>query len=560
MNNIRLVVLLFGIVAFTLLSAEGFVQEDFQEDFDEEDDSRVHPDLPLELDNKAILPEEQETEYWMSSARNTVAEKITIHSVPNTNVAKNVIFFIGDGMSFQNVAAARMRAGNENHKLSFEKFPYFGMAKTYCVNRQVSDSACTATAYLSGVKANYGTIGLDASVPRYDCKGQLDESHHTTGIGQWSLDACKGIGLVTNTRITHATPAGLFAHTADRYWENDAEVVDDKCDSDEIDDIAEQLVYGKVGRKIKVILGGGRKEFVNETVTDEEGAYGARHDGKNLIEEWKTERSMDGEAKYIWRKSELLGLDIENTDYLLGLFEGDHMKYHKDAVLDPEEPTLSELVATAIKMLQKEKQGYFLFVEGGKIDVAHHESWTQRALDETLELSNAVQLAREMTSEEDTLIVVSADHGHTLTYAGYPSRGADILGVAQNSNIDRMPFTTLSYANGGGYFNTYNELGDTRINITGLYDLSDPEFKFFATVPLNTESHGGDDVGVYASGPWAHLFVGQYEQNILPFAMAYAAQIGYYGDEDLVCASASTLHLAVSLFSLLILHYISRFF
>ncbi|XP_059618644.1 membrane-bound alkaline phosphatase-like [Phlebotomus argentipes] len=553
MKNYRFVLLLLGALA---LCAEA---QNWDEDVDEEEDSRVHPDLPVEdpLNNKAILPEELETEYWMRNGRETVAEKVNIHQNPNTKKAKNIIFFIGDGMSFQTVAAARMKSGNENNKLSFEKFPYFGMAKTYCVNRQVSDSACTATAYFSGVKANYGTIGLDAGVSRYDCAGQADESHHTTGIGQWSLDSCKGVGVVTTTRITHASPAGLFAHVADRYWENDAEVADDECDPETTHDIAEQLVRGKVGSKLKVILGGGRTEFIDRGVTDEEGNAGLREDGQNLIEEWESERSKAGTAKYVWRKSDLAALDVNGTDYLLGLFEGGHMKYHLDALEDPEEPTLSDMVESAIRMLQKEEAGFFLFVEGGKIDVAHHEAWTRRALDETIEFSAAVQLARDMTSEEDTLIVVSADHGHTLTYAGYPSRGADVLGIAQNSNIDRMPFSIMSYANGGGYYNTYNEAGDQRLDITG-FDSSDPEFKYFATVPLNTESHGGDDVGVYASGPWAHLFVGQYEQNVLPFAMSYAAQIGAYGEEQ--TCGASKFHFGLSLFALLaLLHLLRRF-
>uniref|UniRef100_A0A1L8DMY4 Alkaline phosphatase n=2 Tax=Nyssomyia neivai TaxID=330878 RepID=A0A1L8DMY4_9DIPT len=554
MKNSLIVLCVLGTLAFSPARVRSF-QDKFMREFDEEDDSRIHPDLPVSnpFTTKQIQPDELETEYWMKNARETVADKVKIHSQPNTNVAKNIIFFIGDGMSFQTVAAARMHGenGNENNKLSFEKFPYFGMAKTYCVNRQVSDSACTATAYLSGVKANYGTIGLDAGISRYDCTGQNDEAHQTKGIGEWSLDSCKGVGLVTTTRITHATPAGLFAHIADRYWEHDGEVVDDECDPQVTHDIAEQLVRSKVGSKLKVILGGGRKYFLDQSVQDEEQNNGLRQDGQNLIDEWKTERSKEGNANYVWKKSELLGLDVNSTDYLLGLFEGEHMKYHLDAVADPEEPTLSEMVETAIKMLQKEEKGYFLFVEGGKIDVAHHESWTRRALDETLEFSNAIQLARDMTSDQDTLIVVSADHGHTMTYAGYPARGADILGIAQNSNIDRMPMSILSYANGQGYYNTYNELGDVRVNIGG-YNFSDPEFKYFATVPLNTESHGGDDVGVYASGPWAHLFVGQYEQNVLPYAMAYAAQIGAYG-EDMVCG-ATSITFGISLLTLLLIH------
>uniref|UniRef100_A0A1B0GP70 alkaline phosphatase n=1 Tax=Phlebotomus papatasi TaxID=29031 RepID=A0A1B0GP70_PHLPP len=123
--------------------------------------------------------------------------------------------------------------------------------------------------------------------------------------------------------------------------------------------------------------------------------------------------------------------------------------------------------------------------------------------------------------------------------------------------MDRMPFTIMSYANGRGYYNTYNEQGDQRLNISGLYDFSDPEMRYFATVPLNTESHGGDDVGVYASGPWAHLFVGQYEQNILPIAMAYAAQIGTYGSET-ECSGSGSIAIHLGIIALVAVHFLLR--
>lgn len=115
-------------------------------------------------------------------------------------------------------------------------------------------------------------------------------------------------------------------------------------------------------------------------------------------------------------------MDIEKTDYLLGLFEHDHMRYNLDVKKGKlsEEPSLLEMTRTAIKMLQKEDNGFFLFVEGGMIDQAHHYNYAQTSLDETKEFADAIELAREMTSEEDTLIVVTADHSHVFTYNGYP--------------------------------------------------------------------------------------------------------------------------------------------
>jgi alkaline phosphatase len=176
-------------------------------------------------------------------------------------------------------------------------------------------------------------------------------------------------------------------------------------------------------------LGGGRANFRNATEVDEENKNGYRTDGKNLIEDWKNDRSKSGNAEYVWSKKGLQDIDFEKTDYLLGLFEHDHMKYNLDVQKGnlQEEPRLSEMTSAAIKMLQKEDGGYFLFVEGGMIDQAHHYNYAQTSLDETKEFSDAIALARSMTDPEDTLIVVTADHSHVFTYNGYPVSSKFIL-------------------------------------------------------------------------------------------------------------------------------------
>lgn len=182
------------------------------------------------------------------------------------------------------------------------------------------------------------------------------------------------------------------------------------------------MVYNREGKNFKVILGGGRANFRNQSEEDEEGKNGYRTDGKNLIEAWKNERSKSGRAQYVWNKKGLQDIDYTSTDYLLGLFEHDHMRYNLDVRKEnlKDEPTLSEMTIAAIRMLQKEKEGYFLFIEGGMIDQAHHYNYAQTSLDETKEFANAIDIARKMTSEEDTLIVVTADHSHVFTYNGYP--------------------------------------------------------------------------------------------------------------------------------------------
>lgn len=214
----------------------------------------------------------------------------------------------------------------------------------------------------------------------------------------------------------------MYSHIANRYWENDDEVRQSKCDPNTTDDIAEQLIYSETGANLNVIMGGGRKNLLDKSITDEEGHKGARTDGKNFINEWQEiQKNKNREFEYVWNKTTLNKIDYGNTNYLMGLFESDHCRYNLDIKNKSltEEPTLTEMVEAAIKILQKNENGFFLFVEGGRIDTAHHDAFVQHALEETAEMARAVEKAMQMTNETDTLIVVSADHGHTLTYNGY---------------------------------------------------------------------------------------------------------------------------------------------
>uniref|UniRef100_A0A453Z282 Alkaline phosphatase n=3 Tax=Anopheles merus TaxID=30066 RepID=A0A453Z282_ANOME len=487
-------------------------------------DRRVFQSVPI------YDKQEEESEYWR-----TVAQRSLQHQAAHPKSerkAKNVVYFIGDGMGLSTVAAARMYLGNENMYLSFEKFPYFGLAKTYCVNRQVADSACTATAYLSGVKINYGMLNVAASVKRSSCEYDRNATEFK-GLLEWAQQAGKATGIVTTTRITHATPGGTYASSADRNWEDDTEVNNDCPTTRQEDkpvDIATQLVYGAVGKNLKVALGCGRRHFIPADVKDEDGKAGKRSDGVNLIEAWKEVHADMGEARYVSDKKSLLeAAKSKQLDYLLGLFDSSHCLYNleiDDQKLGEVKPKLTDMVDAALSMLEDSKQGYVLFVEGGLIDTAHHSNRPRLSLEETKEFHKAIELARTRTSEEDTLIVVSSDHSHTLMYNGYPTRGNDILGIGDISDKDGLPYTTLSYANGEGFYQTYADGNPSkRLDVAG-YDFSDYRQRYLATVPLSSETHGGEDVGVYASGPGAHLFGGSTEQNVIPLLIAYAANIG----------------------------------
>lgn len=379
-------------------------------------DMHPHREKSLTMTTNSINKAELSKEYWLENAKKLVTKKV--NAFPNTNKAKNVILFVGDGMGLTTTAAARVVLGGEESILSFENFPHTASSKTYCLDKGVADSACTATSFLHGVKNNFGTIGLNGFAQRSNCVDSNNTRLHTESIAKWAQDETMNVGVVTTTRITHATPAGLYANTAERNWETNVEVIASSCDDHQIDDIAEQLVHGKIGSKFKVILGGGSRNFINSTET-EHGNKGMRSDGRNLINEWIAKKSS---RKFIRTRAELM--DLNDEEEIFGLFSSDHLPFHLD-VEDKnlvEIPSLEEMTMKAIEILKKSTKGYFLLVEGGRIDHAHHNTEAKYALDETIEFSKAIQGALESVDLKDTLIVVTSDHSHTLTYAGYAVR------------------------------------------------------------------------------------------------------------------------------------------
>lgn len=307
-------------------------------------------------------------EFWNEKAQKILEDQLKL--TQNTNKAKNIILFIGDGLSQTTTAATRMYLGGEEKSLSYDKFPYYGLARTYCVDHQTGSSSCGANALLHGVKNNRRGIGVSANVLSSQC--HFEESDKTYSIASWAQKVGKATGFVTNTRVTHATPASVYAHVSERDWESNNKI-SDECKNDPSNsniDIAYQMVYNDEAKPLKVILGCGRRHFINETMHDEEKQQGSRTDGKNLIDEWLDDRNKNGNAKYIWHGQQMEELNVNDTDFLLGLFESDHCMYRQDILdnnLRNQEPLLTDMTRIAIKMLQKEENGYFLMVEGGRI-------------------------------------------------------------------------------------------------------------------------------------------------------------------------------------------------
>jgi alkaline phosphatase len=273
-------------------------------------------------------------------------------------------------------------------------------------------------------------------------------------------------------------------------------------------------------------MGGGRTYFLPNTVTDPEypATKGRRLDGRNLAAEWVGTRGTMGGAAFVWNKSQFDAFDPASNEYLLGLFEPSHVQYEADRARDTAgEPSLTEMTDKALRLLMKDHKGFFLHVEGGRIDHAHHAGNAKRALLETIEFSNAIRRTVEMLRAagqlDETLIIVSADHSHVFTIAGYPSRGNNILGLvrevpakdgaplANSADANGLPYTTLGYQNGPGHRGATG-----RPNLTSV-DTTDLEFLQEAAVPLGSETHAGEDVGIYARGPKAYLVRGTMEQN-----------------------------------------------
>ena len=421
--------------------------------------------------------------------------------------AKNVILFIGDGMGISTITAARIyeaqkrgETGEEN-TLSFERFPNLAMVKTYNTNAQVPDSAGTATAMHSGLKTRIGVLGIGPEAVKGVCKDAL--AHPLPLLGEEVKARGLALGIVTTTRITHATPASVYSRSADRDWESDTNIPADQ-QGQGCKDIALQLAEAR----FDVALGGGTAMFYGKEKGGRRGDAAA-----DLPAAWAAKNGgvVVKDAASLWA--------APMDKPVLGLFHPSHMSFMAERKPDSTEPTLTDMTAQAIARLKADPDGFYLMVEGGRIDHGHHAGQAGFALEEAVEFARAVQWAVDNTDPEETLIMVTADHSHVFTIAGYPKRGNDILGlvVAPEGRgedggdgvtpvlaADGTPYTTLGYANGPGAVS-----GERPVPQTGIAARQQ------SLVPTGIETHGGEDVALFATGPGAERARGVIEQNVI---------------------------------------------
>jgi alkaline phosphatase len=503
--------------------------------------------------DQSVIPDYQANNPWFTDAVAKIKDKPRFAGKAR---AKNVILFVGDGMGVSTVTAARILEGQlkgmqgEENNLSFDMFPFTGLAKTYNVDAQTPDSAGTMTAMMSGVKTDVGVIGVDEDIVRGDCS-TVAGNELVTALELAEL-AGKSTGVISTARITHATPAATYAKSADRNWEDisdmPAEAVDAGCV-----DIATQLVEFENNLQdryptakhidgIEVVMGGGRRHFLPKDPAfnspDAAGSTeGDRTDGRDLTAEWQ---AAYPNGVYVFDQAGFDVIDPESTGRVFGLFNESHMQYEADRHNDiAGEPSLSEMTAKAVDILDNNRKGYFLMVESGRIDHGHHAGSAYNALTDTIEFAKAVKTVVESVDMADTLIIVTADHSHVFTIAGYPKRGNPILGKVVSVGADQpalasdnLPYTTLGYTNGRGFRDLGSETdADATYDLptaTGRVDLTavDTQASGFhqeALVPLGSETHAGEDIAIYGKGPGAHLVGGTNEQSVVFHVMNRAA-------------------------------------
>jgi alkaline phosphatase len=427
---------------------------------------------------------------------------------------KNVIFFLGDGMGMTTMTAARIYSVGEDGQLTMDTLPETGFVKTFSNDAQVTDSAPSMAAYMTGVKMNNEVISMTANTQAYDQTG--------AGLGGRAVNNCstvsnngskvstvlelaiaKGLstGVVTTARLTHATPAATYAHICNRNAEND---------------IASQAVpthanfNTSLGKGVDVLMGGDSTYWQPKSGT----MYSGRSDNDNLI----TKMQSSGYTFV----SDLASFNAAPTaagTKLLGLFDQagsqGHMSYEADR--DPtKEPSISQMTTKAIDILSKNKNGYFLMVEAGRIDHALHDTNAKRALIDTVAFDDAIKAAIAKVDLKNTLIVVTADHDHTLVLNGYAKRTgkttsseAGVLGLVKDyvlggitKDINQLGYSIISFGNG-------ENRPATRAALTDV-STSDLNYRQEAVIQTNagSETHGGADVFIGAIGNGAESIAG----------------------------------------------------
>lgn len=395
---------------------------------------------------------------------------------------KNVILFIADGYGPAMSTLARdyqrvvLGGGDALVMDALE----VGSVRTFSTSSRVTDSAAGATAYAAGVKTYNGAIAVDTTQAPV---GTLLEAAHDRGMLT---------GVVTTTRVTHATPASFTAHVPRRSLENE---------------IAVQQIHSGAD----LIMGGGWRHFVPESVSDDS----ERTDDRNLLDE---AMRLGYNVTTEWEVAQTAALP------LIALFDDSSMPFEIDR--DDDEPSLADMTRLALERLSASDDGYFVMIEAARIDHAAHDNDAAGTLHDVLAYDEALAVALEFVEADgNTLLVGVADHetggmsiGRAGVYGWYPS-------VLSRIRTSHGPM--VSALERGG------DIADVMSEYAGITDLSDEERTSIATardegrvrgalieiigrraaIGWTTGGHTGVDVKLYATGPGRDRFLGNHDNT-----------------------------------------------
>ena len=444
-----------------------------------------------------------------------------VYDTPKGAVAKNVILFVGDGLSVAHRTAARIMSkglveGYYGGELAIDDMPHMALVSTSGSDAVVTDSANAMHAYTTGHKSCVNALGIYCS----RAKGNLTHPKVETIAELVKRKRGLSVGIVTNTEIEDATPAGMVAHTRRRADFND-------------------IVTMFFDTKPEVIMGGGSPNFLPKSTPGSK-----RTDDDNYIEKFKAEGYAFASTATEMRaaakdgKTKLLGLF--NTSNMDGAYD---LKFKKGTTTKfPDQPDLVEQTKIALDMLSRNDKGFVLMVESGRIDkYAHSLDW-ERSVYDTIMLDNAVKVAKEFAEKNnDTLIIVVPDHAHMVGILGtyddaqpgatpreklgvydkstVPQYKADKDGYPESVDLkQRLAFTFGSYPDHcfdakphleaefvpavpgpekGTFITNETQCTNTSVRITG-------------NIPATANSgvHAADDVILTAMGPGAEAFRG----------------------------------------------------
>ncbi|GLC89817.1 alkaline phosphatase [Lysinibacillus piscis] len=440
-----------------------------------------------------------------------LAGAVTLSSIsiaqPNAHAAevkkpKNVIMMVMDGTSNNAVTLARWYKGE---KLAMDEI-LTGAVRTYSAESAITDSAPAATALATGNKSNDKLVGVLPEVvnsPGLQPIDAKDAFRPVANVLEGAKQQGKATGIIATSEIQHATPAGFSAHATHR---------------SHYDHIAEQQVY----QNIDVVLGGGSDSLVPAPTNGNADASSsgfklgsvknARKDGENLISILKN-KNYD----FVQTREELLS---SQSSKIWGSFAPGALAYDFDrAKTNPTEPTLAEMTEKAIQTLEKDQDGFFLFVEGSKVDWAAHANDTIGIISDILSFDDAVKKAVDFAKEDgNTLVIAMTDHGNSGITMGNLNTSSTYSSIPVSAYIDPLKKATMTIE---GALGQLKEDHSNLVEVAALYGLDHLTEAELATLQASknvgndmvkmlanranigytTGGHTGDDVFLYSYGP-----------------------------------------------------------